>query len=838
MPALDGKHAVVFGAGLVTPPLFEYLYNRGCTITIATRSPHKIEPVVRDITAKGGPGTLDIVACDVTDDSAETRQVVERLVVAADIVLSLLPWTLHMQLAKLAIEHKTDFATASYVSAEMKALDGAFRDAGIISLNECGVDPGLDHMSAMKVMNDVRKRGGAIKSFVSLCGGLPAPSDNSNPMGYKLSWSPRGVLLATGNNARFLEGGKTVDKKQPVIHPRSPDVIDGVGALEWYENRDSTEYVDIYSIPECETLIRGTYRYPGWAVLMRALVAMEFLSPEEGEDIGGQSFASLVRAHCGLPPAGGGGAQLRRELEAKYPTVEAAAWDAFDWLGLFAGGAGADAQVPPGTRTALDAFCHIFDAKCQYAEGERDMIAMQHKFEAKFPDGSVQRMRSTLIDFGQQQTRGAAASSMARTVCLPLAAGVEAILDGSLALKGVQRPTDPLIYGRILAQMEEEGISFVDEEQDVHIWLRSETKAGERRTPLCPAECAALLKAGFRVTVESSPSRCIPESAYRELGCTIVPEGSWRERAPQTAFVLGLKEIEGSDALRHRHIMFFHCFKQQTGWRDTLLRFANGGGRLYDLEFLKHPDGRRVAAFGVSAGQMGAALGIKAWCHQKLGEAAPAAAPWDDLQHCVGDLRALLARVGGAPPSMLVLGALGRCGRGACEVAQACGVTQLTRWDLEETKRGGPFKELLHHDIIVNGVLLGDGTQPFVTEEMVVAATRDGTRRLTVLADVSCDYTSPNHPFPFYSQGTTHEQPVLRAVEGALPLDVVAIDNLPTLVAKEASAEYSKQLAPQLHNLHRSLCDPVWEGAHATFEHHLAAACGGAVPAHPLRARL
>ena len=132
MPALDGKHAVVFGAGLVTPPLFEYLYNRGCTITIATRSPHKIEPVVRDITAKGGPGTLDIVACDVTDDSAETRQVVERLVVAADIVLSLLPWTLHMQLAKLAIEHKTDFATASYVSAEMKALDGAFRDAGII----------------------------------------------------------------------------------------------------------------------------------------------------------------------------------------------------------------------------------------------------------------------------------------------------------------------------------------------------------------------------------------------------------------------------------------------------------------------------------------------------------------------------------------------------------------------------------------------------------------------------------------------------------------------------------------------------------------------------------
>lgn len=366
--------------------------------------------------------------------------------------------------------------------------------------------------------------------------------------------------------------------------------------------------------------------------------------------------------------------------------------------------------------------------------------------------------------------------------------------------------------------------------EPVHVWLRSETKDGERRTPLCPAEASELLKAGFKVTVESWADRCVPEEEYRAIGCDIAPEGSWRTLAPQNAIVLGLKEIEGEDDLKHRHICFFHCFKQQGGWRETLQRFARGGGSLYDLEFLKHPDGRRVAAFGVSAGQMGAALGIRAWCHQQLGLEMPAATPWASLDECIGELKTLLEKVvdaaGAKFPSVLVIGALGRCGRGACGVAEACGVTEITRWDMAETQVGGPFPELLKHNIIVNCVLLSDGTPPFVTQDMVDAASADGSRRLAVLADVSCDYPSPNHPFPFYREGTTYEKPTLRVVEGSggcPALDVVAIDNLPTLIAKEAAAEYSKQLVQELLHLECCGTDPVWAGAASEFALHLEA---------------
>lgn len=365
-------------------------------------------------------------------------------------------------------------------------------------------------------------------------------------------------------------------------------------------------------------------------------------------------------------------------------------------------------------------------------------------------------------------------------------------------------------------------------EQNLHIWMRSETKDGEHRMPMCPPEAKQLVEAGFRVTVEQSPMRCMPIEDYASVGCEVAPEGSWRTLAPENAIVLGLKEIEGEDPLKHRHIMFFHCFKGQSGWRETIHRFTRGGGVLYDLEFLKFADGKRIAAFGVSAGQMGSALGIKTWYHQKLGTAVPPTMPWDSVAKCIAELTNLGASVSSENPRprVVVIGARGRCGRGAVQIAEGCGL-ETVKWGRQETTGNGPFPALLDFDIVVNCVYLEESTPVFVNREMLYAATssQKDKRRFSVLADVSCDYDSANNPFPFYCEGTTHEVPALRCFEGSsgeegnsLSMDVVAIDNLPTLIAKEAATEYSQQLVHQLLNLNKTRSDPVWLGALAHFK--------------------
>lgn len=359
-----------------------------------------------------------------------------------------------------------------------------------------------------------------------------------------------------------------------------------------------------------------------------------------------------------------------------------------------------------------------------------------------------------------------------------------------------------------------------------HIWLRSETKPGELRAPLTPIECSKLVAAGYKVTVEESTLRCIPAKAYADVGCEIMPEHSWREAPPKTV-IFGLKEIDGDFDLSHRHICFFHCFKKQIGWHDSMMRFARGGGALWDLENLEHTNGRRVAAFGVPAGQMGTLVGVEAWCQQQFDptKSMPPATPFESLQDSFVKLRELVKcacaqKPGSKPPRVLVIGALGRCGSGAVQVAKECGL-EVTSWDMAETSGGGPFAELLRYEIVVNCILLTQEAKPFLTKEMLE---NSPDRKLTVLSDVSCDYTSPYHPFPFYYEGTTLEKPTLRvhaSGTGEPLIDVVSIDNLPTLIPKEASANYAEQLLPPLLNLKNSDSDPVWTNAADVFRNVL-----------------
>ena len=350
---------------------------------------------------------------------------------------------------------------------------------------------------------------------------------------------------------------------------------------------------------------------------------------------------------------------------------------------------------------------------------------------------------------------------------------------------------------------------------ETHIWLRAETKPLEERTALTPTGARSLLDAGFKVTVEDSPQNIFPIDAYRPLGCDIAAPGSWRD-APRDAFVLGLKELtDDTFPLEHRHIYFAHVYKGQAGAEDMLRRYVHGGGALYDLEYLTHDDGRRVAAFGYWAGFAGAALGVLDWAARASGENGRLG-PVESLP----SKDELLARVSAAlertsvRPCVMVMGARGRGGSGAAGLARALGLETI-EWDIEETRAGGPFAEILQADVFVNCVLVGRELPPFVTEDLLARE----HRRLGVIVDVSCDPYGPHNPLPVYDRCTSFEEPGIEIISGSNPLHLIAIDNLPSLLPRESSEDFGEQLVPCL----ATLDDPdsgAWRRAYDVFVQH------------------
>ena len=348
-----------------------------------------------------------------------------------------------------------------------------------------------------------------------------------------------------------------------------------------------------------------------------------------------------------------------------------------------------------------------------------------------------------------------------------------------------------------------------------HIWVRAEQRPNEERVGLMPEGAAALIAQGIKVTVEESRVRAVPLAGYRDAGCAIAPENSWPE-APQDAIIFGLKELpEDGTPLPHRHILFGHAFKGQHAGRALLERFRAGGGTLYDLEYLVDETGRRVAAFGYWAGYAGAAVSLKCWAAQQHGRTCPPVATYAGKAALLADLARDLEGTGKPRPSAIVIGALGRVGTGAADLCTAMGINP-TRWDMNETAHGGPFPEILAHDLFVNCIFARPGTPVFVPKDALAAP-----RQLTVIGDVACDPDSDYNPVPVYSEATTWAAPALR-VHDTPPLDVMAIDNLPSLLPVEASEDFAEQLLPSLLTL-PDLESGVWGRAHETFMAHMKA---------------
>jgi len=346
-----------------------------------------------------------------------------------------------------------------------------------------------------------------------------------------------------------------------------------------------------------------------------------------------------------------------------------------------------------------------------------------------------------------------------------------------------------------------------------HLWVRAEQRPNEERVGMTPQGARALVQAGIKVTVEQSSVRAIAIDGYREAGCAIASENSWPQ-APADAIIFGLKELpEDGTPLTHHHILFGHAYKGQPSGQILLARFKAGGGTLYDLEYLVNQEGRRVAAFGYWAGYAGAAVALKCWAAQQQGGIAGPVTVYHGSSELRADLSAELDATNTPRPSAMVIGALGRVGTGAADLCVGMGV-RVTKWDMAETANGGPFPEILDHELFFNCILARPGTPVFIP-----ASTKTDPRKLSVIGDIACDPDSEFSPIKVYDQATDWNAPALR-VHDIPPLDVTAIDNLPSLLPVESSEDFAAQLLPSLLTL-GALDTGVWGRAKATFDTHL-----------------
>ena len=440
------RNILLLGAGKVASSFTEYVgRDKSTTVTVASQFEHDAMSVAKNAT-RGKAVTCDLNLMSSTDQ-------LRSLIREADVVVSLLPAQMHSNIAKECISSKTDLVTASYESEEMRALRKSSEEAGISILNEVGLDPGMDHMSAMKIIDDIQSRGGVVKHFSSVCGGLPAPEAANNPLLYKFSWSPMGVMTASQNSAVYRRDGEIVHVPGEALLASS-EQFDGFQSLnlEQLPNRDSLVYGDKYGIQSASTVYRGTLRYNGFSALLHVFKNMGLLrNTETGAMSWKETIEKLSEEHgfhdvrsCILSCAGG-----NKDLACR-------AQRCLEWLHLN------DLSVSDSS-SIVRSFCDVLEQSLAFQNGERDMVLMQHDIVAIFGDGSTETHSSSLQLFGDESM-----TAMCKTVGYTCAIGTQLILDGVVPKKGLLLPTNKEVYIPALDLLEKEGIVFDEHVQVEH----------------------------------------------------------------------------------------------------------------------------------------------------------------------------------------------------------------------------------------------------------------------------------------------------------------------------------------------------------------------------------
>jgi saccharopine dehydrogenase-like NADP-dependent oxidoreductase len=337
----------------------------------------------------------------------------------------------------------------------MQAMDREARDKGLIFLNEVGVDPGLDHMSAMQIIDAVRAEGGRIDSFFSYCGGLPALESNNNPLGYKFSWSPEGAMLAATNDGRYMEHGKVYEVPGSDLFKHYwLKSVPGGGVFEAYVNRDALPYLEIYGIEDASGMYRGTLRNIGYCETWDFIKQLGLLNRKMKFDFDEVTPREVLANIVNCPET-----NIRAGVAAYLKIPEhSLTLKKLEWLGLLS-----DRKLRIGTASVFEMFSHTLKHRLIYDEGEMDLLVMHHEFEAIYPDLPRQRIQSTLIHRGDPEGD----SSMARTVGYPAGIAASLVAEGKIAQTGVLRPVSAEIYKQVLAECERLGIHFKERRSDL-----------------------------------------------------------------------------------------------------------------------------------------------------------------------------------------------------------------------------------------------------------------------------------------------------------------------------------------------------------------------------------
>lgn len=440
------NNILLIGAGRSASTLIEYLLNNSekeqWKITVAELS---LDLAIKKI---NGHKNASPLLFDINNDEQRTLEVQK-----ADLVISMLPAHMHIAVAKDCLTYKKHMVTASYVSKEMQALNQEAKKAGITLMNEIGVDPGIDHMSAMKIIDEIKAQGGKIISFESFTGGLLAPeSEKDNPWKYKFSWNPRNVILAGQGAVKFLHEGNYKYIPYHKLFRRTEILeVEGYGKFEGYANRDSISYREVYDLNDIRTIYRGTLRRPGyckaWDVFVQLGATDDSYEIEDSENMTYREFIDSF-----LPHSPGDSVELKLSNYLKIDQDDFEIHEKLSWLGIFE-----NTKVGLKKATPAQILQHIMEQKWTLDKADKDMIVMVHKFEYEL-NGIKKHLQSSMVITGDDTIQ----TAMSKTVGLPVAIAAKLILDGTIKDRGVLIPVSKSIYEPVLNELKTYGIDFVE----------------------------------------------------------------------------------------------------------------------------------------------------------------------------------------------------------------------------------------------------------------------------------------------------------------------------------------------------------------------------------------
>ena len=438
------KNILIIGAGRSATTLIRYLLD----IAKAQNWHVTVADISKDLAAEKVAGNpfATAIAFDLSDPSQRTSEISK-----ADIVISMLPAHLHVEVANDCLQLGKNLTTASYVSNEMKALDEKVRDRDLVFLNETGLDPGIDHLSAVKLLDEICANGGKVEHFESFTGGLVAPESDDNPWHYKFTWNPRNVVLASqGGAVKFIHNGMyKYIPYQRVFRRTEYITIDGHGEFEGYANRDSLSYRDVYGLQDVKTLYRGTLRRPGFSRSWNAFVQLGMTDDSYVME-GSKTMTNREFVNAFLPYSLTDSVELKVRASLLLEQDDRL-MEKLRWLGIFE-------DTPIGLEkdaTPAQILQHILEKKWAMKPEDKDMIVMWHKIG--FVNGDQKYVtESSMVVKGDDQHN----TAMAKTVGLPLAIATRMILNGKVKERGVVRPISKDIYGPVLDELEKNGIVF------------------------------------------------------------------------------------------------------------------------------------------------------------------------------------------------------------------------------------------------------------------------------------------------------------------------------------------------------------------------------------------